>query len=366
MINWREGKVISLLQSWDKCQEILVELPNGEQVKALAYLEMVGMPQVADKVLLSAAAVTKKLGTGGLLFVVAILDRLLPDPTEFAGHLVKARYTPLQFMVQGADEQDSPYHELLANAQDIAQMPVIATDLHSALPAIVTGIRAVNTQTKIAYIMTDGAALPAWFSRTISQLKNRQDILGTITCGQAFGGDLEAVNIYTALLAAKHIWQADVAIVAQGPGNLGTGTRWGFSGTQIGEALNAVKILQGTAVAALRMSNGDKRPRHFGISHHSMRLLTEILTFPCTVVVPTGMEQFLTDPDFFVQLETQLSQLASYDHLDLVPQDVSILDELLANSPYTLRTMGRPYAEDKTAFLAAAAAGMQVATALQQ
>ena len=30
------------------------------------------------------------------------------------GHLVKARYTPLQAMVQGVDEQDSPHHDLLA------------------------------------------------------------------------------------------------------------------------------------------------------------------------------------------------------------------------------------------------------------
>ena len=58
--------------------------------------------------------------------------------------------------------------------------------------------------------------------------------------GQAFGGDLEAVTLHTGLLAARHVLGADVAVVAQGPGNLGTGTRWGFSGVAAGEAVNAV------------------------------------------------------------------------------------------------------------------------------
>ena len=49
--------------------------------------------------------------------------------------------------------------------------------------------------------------------------------------------------MHSALLAAKHVAGVDVAIVAQGPGNLGTGTRWGFSGVQAGEVLNAAAVL---------------------------------------------------------------------------------------------------------------------------
>ena len=80
--------------------------------------------------------------------------------------------------------------------------------------------------------MTDGGALPAWFSRTLDGLRDR--LAGTVTVGQAFGGDLEATNVHSGLLAARHVLRADVAVVAQGPGNLGTGTRWGFSGVGVG------------------------------------------------------------------------------------------------------------------------------------
>jgi len=52
------------------------------------------------------------------------------------GHLVKARYTPLQAVVAGADEQGSPHHETLADADSLAGIPVVTADLHSVLPAV--------------------------------------------------------------------------------------------------------------------------------------------------------------------------------------------------------------------------------------
>ena len=39
----------------------------------------------------------------------------------------------------GADEQGSQYHELLRDADDLAGLPVVVADLHSALPAILAG-----------------------------------------------------------------------------------------------------------------------------------------------------------------------------------------------------------------------------------
>src|SRR6266567_4541195 len=66
---------------------------------------------------------------------------MLPPPGRRApafrsGHLVKARYTPLQATVLGADEQGSAYHEVLRDADDLGGMPVVVADLHSALPAV--------------------------------------------------------------------------------------------------------------------------------------------------------------------------------------------------------------------------------------
>src|SRR4029077_6711465 len=88
----------------------------------------------------------------------------------------------------------------------------------------------VDQDIKVAYVMLDGGALPAWFSRTVSMLSDIGWLAGTITVGQAFGGDLEAVTLHSGLLAARHVLGAEVAVVTQGPGGLGTGTRGGFSG----------------------------------------------------------------------------------------------------------------------------------------
>ena len=126
-------------------------------------------------------------------------------------------------------------------------MPVVVADLHSALAPVLAGLYEATDPggLRVVYVMTDGGALPAWFSRTCATLREAGWLAGTVTVGQAFGGDLEAVTLHTGLLAARHVLGADVAVVAQGPGNLGTGTRWGFSGVAAGEAINAVAALGG-------------------------------------------------------------------------------------------------------------------------
>ena len=91
---------------------------------------LVGIPQVGDDVLLNTTAQAQGLGTGGVALVVAVPDRLPPDP-EGPRHLVKARYSPLRVTVQGVDEQDTEHHKLMVEADDLS-MPVVVADLHSA------------------------------------------------------------------------------------------------------------------------------------------------------------------------------------------------------------------------------------------
>lgn len=358
---WRRGRIVSHRKSWGEAAEFDVAVEGQEELaRGLAYVPMVGMPEVDDEVLLSASAVARGLGTGGYMMIVAIPARLPADPPPAPGHLVKARYTPMQYMVEGVDEQESEFHEALEDASCIDGMPVVVADLHSAVPAILAGIHDVKPDAKIAYVMTDGGALPAWFSQMIVTLREGGHILGTITCGQAFGGELEAVNVHTALLAARIVWDADVAVVAQGPGNLGTGTRWGFSGVAAGEAINAVSVLHGRPVACLRISNADKRDRHYGISHHSMRILRDVVTVPCDVVIPVPpdgnpLSQGI-GKDVCDAIAHQVFELDA-ENLNLVEVSTEGLMEVLAAPPAPLRTMGRGFDEDPLAFLSAAAAG---------
>jgi hypothetical protein len=147
-----------------------------------------------------------------------------------------------------------------------------------------------------------------------------------------------------------------MVVVAQGPGNLGTGTRWGFGGVQIGETVNAVHVLGGRPVAALRVSGADERDRHRGISHHSLTAFGRVALAPCDVVVP-ALDGDLAHLGGLVG--RQLAELPPRHRRICVPVDGLL--EALEASPVRLATMGRGLSEDPAAFLAAAAAGRHAA-----
>jgi Protein of unknown function (DUF3866) len=341
-------------KGWRDALDLTVEVPGDGEMRALAYPSLVGTPEVGDDVLLNTTAWAQRLGTGGYALVVAVPDRLPPDP-EGPGHLVKARYTPLQVSVQGVDEQDTPHHAVLAEADDVAGMPVVVADLHSALPAVLIGALATDPDLRVAYVMTDGGALAAGFSKTLSTLG--PSLAGVVTVGQAFGGDVEAVTLHTGLLAARHVLDADLAIVTQGPGNLGTGTPWGFSGVAAGEACNAVAVLGGQAVGALRISDADPRPRHRGVSHHSLTAFGRVALAGVTLVAPRGLSSELGE-----QVNEDLA--GQPDRNRVVWVDTDGLEKALSLSPVPLSTMGRGYEEERAYFLAAAAAGRFAALAV--
>jgi hypothetical protein len=347
-------------RQWRGAAEIIVTV-DGSDVRALAYPALVGLPRPGDRVLLNTTALDLGLGTGGYAFVVAIPDRL-PADAELAGHIVKARYTPLQVTLGSADEQDSPHHEVLRDADSLEGMPVVVADLHSALPAIIAGIFApanageLASPPRVVYVMTDGGALPAWFSRAVAGLAEAGWLAGTVTTGQSFGGDLEAVTLHSGLLAARHVLHADVAIVTQGPGNLGTGTRWGYSGVAAGEAVNAAAALGGRPVASLRLSDADARSRHQGVSHHSLTAYGRVALAGADVVVPD-----LPGP-LGTRIAADAAPLENRHRLVTVP--VEGLEAALRACPVRLSTMGRGLDEDLGYFLAAAAAGRHAARLL--
>jgi hypothetical protein len=364
VITWRNGTVAGTRREWPGAVELDVTVDGTptQSVRALAYPALTGFPRPGDRVLLNTTALDLGLGTGGYALVVAIPDRLPPDPggPQPGGCLVKARYTPLQVTVPGADEQRSPYHEVLRDADDIGGMPVVVADLHSALPAVLAGVfdeaeravagaRGPGDPPVVVYVMLDGGALPAWFSRTCAALKDAGWLAATVTTGQSFGGDLETVTVHTGLLAARHVLGADLAVVAQGPGNLGTGTRWGFSGVAAGEAVNAVAALGGRPVACLRISDADRRERHRGVSHHSLTAYGRVALARADVVVPG-----LRGP-FGARVAAEAAGLGQRHAIVTVPVDG--LEAALRASPARLSTMGRGLEEDPAYFLAAAAAG---------
>ncbi len=134
--------------------------------------------------------------------------------------------------------------------------------------------------------MTDEASLPLAFSDLVPDMRQAGLLDATITAGQAFGGELEAVTLHSALLAAKHVCGADVAIVALGPGITGTASPFGHGGVAQGEAVNAAAALGGQPIAPLRLSFTDARARHFGVSHHTLTALGTVALASARVPVP--------------------------------------------------------------------------------
>jgi hypothetical protein len=351
VITWRRGTVTVLGRSWPGAQELRVTLEDGTDVAALAHPPLVGSPEPGDVVLLNVGALDRGLGTGGYALVVALPDRL-PADADGPGHLVKARYTPLQAVVLGVDEQEAPDHALLAEGEPLPSpgAPVVVADLHSSLPAVLAGLLAARPQARVAYVMTDGGALPLWLSRTVAAVADR--LVGTVTVGQAFGGDLEAVSLHSGLLAAVRVLGAEAVVVTQGPGNLGTGTTWGFSGVAAGEAVNAATAVGARPVAVLRLSEADPRPRHRGVSHHSTTAYGRVALTTADVVVPRS---------YAALVEPVREALARHR---LVEVDDAGLVEVLQRWSPLLSSMGRGLADDPAAFVAAAAAGRHAAALL--
>ena len=368
MIIWADGTVTGLRGQWKGAVELTVmrrDASETTEIPALVYTDLMAIPTVGDRVLLNVAAFERGLGTGGYALVIAVLDAegRVTQPPQPTGHLIKARYLPLQAMVAGADEQGSAHHQLLAEADSIDGMPVIVADLHSALAPILLAIADDRPGTRVVYLMSDQGALPLAFSRSVAELRASGLLAATVTVGQAFGGDLEAVTLHSGLLAARLALDAEIVVVTQGPGNLGTGTRWGFSGVSAGEAINAAAILGGRPVGTLRISNADSRERHRGVSHHSLTAYGRVALCPADIAVPDLADDGSPAMDDLAEaVAASLQQLSSRHRL--VTVDLSGLRTVLAASPIQLSSMGRGLDDDPAYFLAAAAAGRHAATLL--
>ncbi len=321
---------------------------EGDRAAAIAYPSLTGPVRPGDDVILNATAVALGLGTGGVHLVVAVVP---PDAVdvEGPGHVMKARYTPLQVAVQTVEET---HRNVLEASPGLAAAPVVAAPLHSMVAPIASGAKAAGAK-RVAYVMTDGASLPGAFSRLIPRLRTAGLLDGWITCGQAFGGELEAVTLWTGLLAAVEVLRAEVVIVADGPGNLGTDTTWGVSALGTGHALDAAEELGGRPVGALRVSFADRRERHRGVSHHSLTILGRVCTAAANVAVPA-----LADEERRAEVWGALRAGRLEERHHLVEVDGRPALDELERLGVRAETMGRSPGDDPAFFLAAGAAGV--------
>lgn len=357
MISWKKGKVSRVLCSEQDIQELMVEC-EGVTCRAWNYPLLTGKARAGDEVYLNTSAVQLGLGSGGYHFVIANLNRL-PPPPEGPGHIMKLRYTPYQLQVLSAEEESSPHHQQIREFTSLAGTPVVIGTLHSMLaPAVAGCLAGSGERIRIAYVMTDGAALPLALSSTVRTLKGKGMLVGTVTIGHAFGGDLESVNVYSGLIAAYTGLRADVIIVTMGPGIVGTGTRWGTTALEQGEIVNAVSVLGGRPVAVPRISFADPRRRHRGVSHHTLTALGRVALREAIVALPE-----MPGPQYDLVRE-QLAGEGIFSRHRVITVDGSPALRFLEQEGIPVRSMGRTPADDPVFFLAAGAAGRVAAEIL--
>jgi hypothetical protein len=349
--SFRTGKVVTLIEERPGLQRVEVDLGDGPE-RAYALTQLTGPVAVGDRVVVNTTAVELGLGTGGWHVVHWNLAR---DEwhERGPGHIIKGRYTSIQSDVGSAEE----HLESLAEVESIDGMPVVAAALHSQVPAVAAAFKDELPDARLAYVMTDGAGLPLAMSDLVAALRDRGLVDATITCGHAFGGDYEAVSIFSALAVARHVARADAAVVAMGPGIVGTNTRLGFSGMEVGAILDAAHALGGVPVACLRVSFADERPRHFGLSHHTATALRLATHERVLVAVPK-----LADPGQSSRLRADLDAAGIASRHELVEVDAPDALALLDRHSLPVQSMGRAAADDPALFQAAAAAGALAAS----
>ena len=261
MTTYRTGTVTEILSERQGLQRV-----DTTEGRAYVLTQLTPPVAVGDEVVLNTTAVDLGLGTGGWHVVHWNLAR-----REWAGgsggHIMKLRYTSLQADTGTAEE----HHPDLPTTLDGA--PAVVCTLHSQVAVVAAVVRHLAPDRRIAYVMTDGAALPLALSDLVHDLQCAGVVDLTVTAGHAFGGDHEAVSVPSALTIARHVGAADVIVVGMGPGVVGTGTALGTTAVEAAAVLDAVAALGGRPILCPRLSGADRRERHLGLSHHTQTVL---------------------------------------------------------------------------------------------
>ena len=320
--------------------EITSERPGLQRVNvgarpAFVLTQLIGPVELGDEVVVNTTATDLALGTGGWDIVHWNLSRRELDQAG-DGHVMKLRYTSLQSDVGVVHE-----HQTVDVSLD--GFPVVAGFLHSQLAPVAVAFAETRPGARLGYVMTDSAALPFVLSDLAAALSDRGLFHATVSVGQAFGAEIEAVNLLDGLGAARAAG-CDAVIVAPGPGVVGTGTRYGFSGIEVVTVVDLVAAVNARPVVAVRWSGADPRARHQGVSHHVSTALG-LMHGSASVAAP---------PDY------ELGELPA--HHERVIVDIPDLSDGLAGLPAT--TMGRGFGEDQGFFEVAAAAGVVAAEML--
>lgn len=352
-LDLRRGIVVS-------AAPLVVEV-DGESRRAWADEVLLGEMREGDEVVVNAAALDLGLASGGFDVVHVNLTRGLGGRTAGDAHVMKLNYTSLQHPVEAVeargdgeggggrpdDAAEAPAGTERAGGSAGAGVPVAVLPLHGHLAPLAWAASQARPGVRVGYVQSAGGALPGSLSRDVAVLRERGLLAGHVTAAPAYGGEHEALSTVGALDAAAGTLGWDAILVGPGPGIIGSDTEFGHGGMEaLGNAHAALSLGLPTIVSP-RLSSGDPRERHRGLSHHTATVLGLLLA-PVTVPIPASAPE----------LASQVSSASIGLHrVEAVPVDLAGY----AASGLPATTMGRALADDPLFFEAALAAGAFVA-----
>jgi hypothetical protein len=272
-VTFRRGTVVAVDEAGPAVR-LRVNCGDVERA-AIAYSAV----EVGDDVVVNTAAVDLGLSSGGFDIVHVNLTRGLDQPGPDGAHVMKLNYTSLQHAVDPIEMEVEPP----TAGQRRSHGPIAVLALHGQLAPVAWQAHQRLHDAKIGYIQTWGGALPGPLSRVVQTLRTEGLLAGHITAGQAHGGEHEAISIEGAIDSGLARFEA--LIIGPGPGILGSDSALGHGGMAALESAHAALALGCKPLIVPRMSSGDPRERHQGLSHHTQTVL-ELLLRPVHVALP--------------------------------------------------------------------------------
>ena len=334
MLKLRRGVVVE--------EEPLTVEVAGEHRRAWADERLLGEMLRGDEVVVNIEALDLELGSGGFDVVYLNLTRGLGAGGARGPHVMKLNYAPIQHPVELVERRPN---EL--GSERRRGIPVLVIPLHGHLAPAAWAAAAAIPGLRVGYVQTAGGALPGRISRDVAQLRGLGLLCGHVTAAPAYGGEQEALNVCGALDAAAHRLRWDAAIAGPGPGIIGSDTHYGHGGLAALDNAHAALALGMPTLVSPRLSAGDLRTRHRGLSHHTLTVL-EMLLAGVEVPAPAGEEEAIA----------ALEQAAAERHR-VRPREAPL--ERYAVSGLPTRTMGRELEQDRIFFAAALASGIGLA-----
>jgi Protein of unknown function (DUF3866) len=289
MLKLRKATVIDTVEAHPAEQELVVELADGSRRPAIADVALHGLCQLGDEVIVNVQALDLGLGSGGFDVLHVNLTRGLsgegaPTDQRSSGssidrHVMKLNYSSLQHAVEPVEGEtlDLPL-----------ERPVAVLGLHGQLAAVAWAFAQQHPQAQLGFVQTPGGALPGSRSRTVAMLRERGLLAGHVTAGASYGGESEAITTAGAIHHGIRTLGWDAAVCGPGPGIVGSRSPLGHGGLHALDSAHVALALGAPTLLVARMSSADTRPRHRGVSHHTLTVL-DLLLEPVTVALPAGI-----------------------------------------------------------------------------